>query len=155
MERSKESLCLEITQLSLIFAATDSGDGTPPQPEARLIYTLGEKDPRPGVTAWGTCLRQQGRQHPRELSMRWAEHFCCVGGGREPRKKHLSGNGSVVHSGCSGAGCCLRTCRFCYWVRTGPSQRCSHSKYDHFMVLCMLKSNLKSRFVNMRNTILF
>lgn len=57
MERSRESLCLEITQLSLISAVTDSGDGTPPQPEAdwfslnaHLIYTLGEEDPRPGVT---------------------------------------------------------------------------------------------------------
>lgn len=52
------SLCLEITQLSLIFAVADPGDDThPPQPEAtlcsvnaHLICALRVEDPRPGVT---------------------------------------------------------------------------------------------------------
>lgn len=58
MERSKVSLCLEVTQLCLIFAVVDSGDGTLAQPaaayfslNAHWIYTLGEKDPKPGITA--------------------------------------------------------------------------------------------------------
>lgn len=102
-----------------------------------------------------TGLRQQGCQHPRELSVWWAERFCSVGRGRQPWEKHLSGNGSVVRSGCSGAGCCLRTRRFCYWVRTGALQRCTDSECDHFMVTCVLKSSLKYSFVNMRNAILF
>lgn len=51
-------LCLEITQLSLIFVVADPGDGThPPQPGAtssslntHLIYALREEDLRLGAT---------------------------------------------------------------------------------------------------------
>lgn len=52
------SLCLEMTQLSLIFVVADPADGTqPPQPEAtlcslnaHLICALRGEDPRAGAT---------------------------------------------------------------------------------------------------------